>query len=191
MTTIAVITGSVREGSFNQMLADLALSQLKEHGAKVTRIDLASYNLPIYSAELEANHFPPDALRLKQVLIEQDGLLVVSPEYNGSIPPLLKNAIDWASRPTGDEGLVALTAYRSKVAAIMSASLSPFGGLRGLMHLRQILTTVQMLVIPDQVSVPAAHAAFDDEGRLKDEMVTSLIDITTQRLIKVASALAA
>lgn len=172
------------------MLADLALSQLKAHGAKVTEIDLASFDLPIYSAELEANNFPPDALRLKQILIEQDGLLVVSPEYNGSIPPLLKNAIDWASRPTGDEGLVALTAYRGKVAAIMSASLSPFGGLRGLMHLRQILTTVQMLVIPDQVSVPAAHAAFDGDGGLKDGMVTSLIDITTQRLVKVAAALA-
>src|SRR5690606_41722073 len=164
MTKIAVITGSVREGSFNQMLADLALSKLKDHGAKVRLIDLASYNLPIYSAELEANHFPPDALRLKQVLIEQDGLLVVSPEYNGSLTPLLKNAIDWASRPTGDEGLVALSAYRGKAAAIMSASISPFGGLRGLMHLRQILSTIQMLVIPEQVLVPNAHAAFAEDG---------------------------
>src|SRR3546814_6336846 len=97
-------------------------------------------------------------------------LLFVSPEYNGSLPPLLKNAIDWASRPTGDESLVALTAYRGKAAAIMSASISPFGGLRGLMHLRQILSTIQMLVIPEQVVVPAAHAAFAEDGSLKEPL---------------------
>lgn len=190
MPKIAVITGSLREGSFNQMLAKLAIARLEAHGAAVTEVDLAAFDLPIYSAALEANNFPPDALRLKQTLVEQDGLLVVSPEYNGSIPPLLKNAIDWASRPTGDEGLVALSAYRGKAAAIMSASLSPFGGLRALMHLRQILTTIQMIVIPDQVSVPAAHAAYDSDGGLKEELLTTLVDITTARLVKVATALA-
>jgi len=190
MTKIAVITGSVRQGSFNKMLAKLAVARLEAHGAMVTEIDLAAFELPIYAAELEADNFPPDALRLKQILSEQDGLLVVSPEYNGSIPPLLKNAIDWASRPTGDEGLIALTAYRGKAAAIMSASLSPFGGMRGLMHLRQILTTVQMMVIPDQVVIPAAHAAYESDGRLKEELPATLVDITTARLIKVAAALA-
>ncbi|MEW4467549.1 NAD(P)H-dependent oxidoreductase [Parasphingorhabdus sp. JC815] len=189
MTKIAVITGSIREGSYNQMLAKLAIAQLEAHGAEVTEIDLATFDLPLYSAAIEANDFPQDALRLKQLLTEQDGLLVVSPEYNGSIPPLLKNAIDWASRPTGDEGLVALTAYRGKAAAIMSASLSPFGGLRGLMHLREILTTIQMVVIPDQVVIPAAHAAYDSDGQLKEELPATLISIATARLIKVAAAL--
>ena len=190
MTKIGVIAGSIREGSYNQLLAKIATARLEAHGAAVTQIDLAAFDLPIYSAALETNNFPPDALRLKETLAGQDGLLVVSPEYNGSIPPLLKNAIDWASRPTGDEGLVALSAYRGKAAAIMSASLSPFGGLRALMHLRQILTTVQMLVIPDQVSVPAAHAAYDTDGGLKEAMLTTLVDITTARLVKVAAALA-
>src|SRR3546814_5432594 len=97
-------------------------------------------------------------------------LLFVSPEYNGSLPPLLKNAIDWASRPTGDEGLVALTAYRGKAAAVMSASISPFGGLRGLMHLRQILSTIQMLVIPEQVVVPAAHRSEEHTSELQSLM---------------------
>ena len=190
MTKIGVIAGSVRKGSFNKMLAKLAVARLEAHGAVVTEVDLGALELPIYAAELEADNFPPDALRLKQILSEQDGLLVVSPEYNGSIPPLLKNAIDWASRPTGDAGMIALTAYRGKAAAIMSASLSPFGGMRGLMHLRQILTTVQMTVIPDQVVIPAAHAAYESDGQLKDELPVTLVDITAARLIKVAAALA-
>src|SRR3546814_12276348 len=114
--------------------SDLAAS-LEAQGASVTRVDLAAFDLPLYSAALEASAFPPDALKLKTLFAAQDGLLFVSPEYNGSLPPLLKNAIDWASRPTGDESLVALTAYRGQAAAIMSASIRPFGGLRGLMQI--------------------------------------------------------
>lgn len=146
----------------------LAIRALEAQGAEVTDVDLASYDLPLYSAAIESGAFPADAERLKRVFAAQDGLLFVSPEYNGSVSPLLKNAIDWASRPTGDEGLVALVAYRGKAAAIMSASVSPFGGLRGLIHLRQILSTVQALVIPEQVLIPNAHAAFDESGALKD-----------------------
>lgn len=191
MTSIAVIVGSTREGSFNRALGDLAAASLAAQGASVTRVDLATFDLPLYSAALEANDFPPDAQRLKDIFAAQDGLLFVSPEYNGSLPPLLKNAIDWASRPTGGEGLVALTAYRGKAAAIMSASISPFGGLRGLMHLRQILSTIQMLVIPEQVVVPNAHAAFAEDGSLKEALPASLVEMTAGRLVAVAKALSA
>lgn len=191
MTSIAVVVGSSREGSFNRMLGEVAAASLETQGARVTRVDLAAFDLPLYSAAREANDFPPDALKLKALFAAQDGLLFVSPEYNGSLPPLLKNAIDWASRPMGDESLVALTAYRGKAAAIMSASISPFGGLRGLMHLRQILSTIQMLVIPEQVLVPNAHAAFADDGSLKEALPTSLVEMTTGRLIAVATALSA
>jgi NAD(P)H-dependent FMN reductase len=190
MTHIAVIAGSTRAGSFNRALARLAAARLAAHGADVVEVDLATFDLPLYSAALEAEAFPPDALRLKQLFAAQDGLLFVSPEYNGSVPPLLKNAIDWASRPTGDEGLVALTAYRGKAMAVMAASISPFGGLRALAHLRQILSTVQTLVIPEQVLVPNAHAAFDAEGALKDALPASLVDMTAARLVAVAAALA-
>lgn len=190
MTNIAVIVGSTRAGSYNRALGELAAASLEAQGAKVTRIDLAAFELPLYSAALEADAFPPDALKLKALFVAQDGLLFVSPEYNGSLPPLLKNAIDWASRPTGDEGLVALAAYRGKAAAIMSASLSPFGGLRALMHLRQILSTIQMLVIPEQVAVPDAHAAFAEDGSLKEALPASLVAMTAGRLVAVAKALA-
>jgi len=191
MTSIAVVVGSTREGSFNRALGELAAARLEAQGASVTRVDLAAFDLPLYSAACEANDFPPDALKLKTLFAAQDGLLFVSPEYNGSLSPLLKNAIDWASRPTGDESLVALTAYRGKAAAIMSASISPFGGLRGLMHLRQILSTIQMLVIPEQVLVPNAHAAFAEDGSLREPLPASLVDMTAARLVAVAKALSA
>ena len=191
MTSIAVIVGSIREGSYNRALGELAAASLEAQGASVTRVDLAAFDLPLYSAALEADAFPPDAQRLKTLFAAQDGLLFVSPEYNGSLTPLLKNAIDWASRPTGGEGLVALSAYRGKAAAIMSASISPFGGLRGLMHLRQILSTIQMLVIPEQVLVPNAHAAFAEDGSLKEPLPASLVDMTAARLVAVAKALSA
>lgn len=191
MTSIAIVVGSTREGSYNRALGELAAASLEAQGATVTRVDLAAFDLPLYSAAIEAGAFPPDAERLKALLAAQDGLLFVSPEYNGSLPPLLKNAIDWASRPTGGEGLVALTAYRGKAAAIMSASISPFGGLRGLMHLRQILSTIQMLVIPEQVVVPNAHTAFAADGSLNEALPASLVEMTAGRLIAVAKALAA
>ncbi len=191
MTRIAVIVGSTRDGSFNRALGALAGVRLAAHGAEVTVVDLAALDLPIYTAAREAEAFPADALGLKATLAAQDGLLFVSPEYNGSIPALLKNAIDWASRPTGDEGPVALTAFRGKAAAIMGASISPFGGIRGLAHLRQILGTIQMLVIPDQVLIPNAHAAFDETGQLREALPASLVDMTAARLVAVAKALAA
>ena len=190
MARIAVIVGSTREGSFNRALGKLAIRALEAQGAVVADVDLAGFDLPLYSAAREADDFPADAKRLKALFAAQEGLLFVSPEYNGSIPPLLKNAIDWASRPTGEETLVALTAYRGKASAIMSASVSPFGGLRGLMHLRQILSTVQTLVIPEQVLVPNAHAAFDETGNLKGALPASLVEMTAARLVAVARALA-
>lgn len=190
MVAIAIIVGSTRDGSWNQALGMAASRAMAAQGADVTWVDLADFDLPIYSDALEKGAFPADALRLKQILAAQDGLLFVSPEYNGSIPSLLKNAIDWASRPTGEEGPLALTAYRGKAAAIMSASLSPFGGLRGLAHLRQILSTIQMMVIPEQVVLPNAHLAFDADGQLQDSLPASLVEMTSARLLAVARALA-
>jgi NAD(P)H-dependent FMN reductase len=191
LTKIAVVVGSTREGSFNRMLGKLAVGALEAEGANVADIDLADFDLPLYSAAREAGAFPADAERLKQLFAAQDGLLFVSPEYNGSVSPLLKNAIDWASRPTGGESLVALSAYRGKASAVMAASISPFGGLRGLMHLRQILSTIQTLVIPEQVLVPNAHAAFDADGNLVEALPATLVGMTAARLVAVAKALAA
>ena len=190
MAKIAVMVGSNRQGSFNGVLADLASAALTENGARVTNIDLAALDLPIYSAHLEADAFPAAARELKETLAAQDGILVVSPEYNGSVTPLLKNGIDWASRPGEGEGPIALSAFRGKASAMMAASISPFGGLRGLLQLRQILATVQTVAIPDQLLVPLAHSAFGEDGNLVDPLQASLVQTIAKRLIVVAEALA-
>ncbi|MGN6500069.1 MAG: NADPH-dependent FMN reductase [Tsuneonella sp.] len=188
---IAVLAGSLREGSYNRTLAALAAARLRENGGAVTEVDLAEYELPIYRHEIEESAFPPAALALKRLFQTQDALMIVSPEYNGSIPPLLKNALDWASRPTDGEALTALSAYRGKAAAIASASIGPFGGLRALTHLRQILSTMQMLVIPEQVMVPLAGSAFDDDGSLGEALPAMLLDALAKRLVLVAAGTSA
>ncbi|WP_298017380.1 NADPH-dependent FMN reductase [uncultured Parasphingopyxis sp.] len=187
---IGIIAGSLREGSYNAKLANLAAEDARTLGADVTAIDLAEFDLPIYHHAIETDAFPDAALRLKETLKAQDALLIASPEYNGSIPGLLKNTIDWASRPTDGEGLVALSAFRDKAAGIMSASISPFGGLRGLAHLRQILSTIQMVVHPAQVSVPVAHQAFDGD-RLVDDLPRQLLADMVGKVAAMAEGLRA
>lgn len=179
---LLVLAGSLREGSFNQRLADQAADFAREAGAEVSSVKLDEFDLPIYSPSLELNAFPPGARALKSLFTRHDGVLIATPEHNGSIPSLLKNAIDWASRPTDGEQVLALTAFRGKVAGILSASPSPFGGLRALMHLRQILTTVQALVVPEQVAVPFADRAFEGD-KLTDPMARQILAAMTRRVV--------
>ncbi len=156
---ILAFAGSARADSYNKRLVKVAADGARAVGAEATLIDLRDYRLPIFDQDLEAAEGLPDKAReLKEIMLSHDGLLIAAPEYNSSITPLLKNTIDWISRP-GD-GEKALTAYEGKVAAIMSASPGRLGGLRGLSHLRSILSNIGVLVIPDQVAVSEAHKAF-------------------------------
>ena len=109
---------------------------------------------------------PENGKKLKKLLIDHDGLLIASPEYNSSFPAVLKNAIDWVSRPAPGEP--SLAAFRGKVATLMSASPGALGGLRGLVHLRSILGNIGVIVLPDQIAVAQAHEAFNPDGPLKD-----------------------
>lgn len=182
MTSFLAFAGSARRDSWNKKLIRSAVASAKNAGADVTLIDLADYRLPLYDGDLEAAEgVPENALKLKALFKAHQGLLIASPEYNSSITPLLKNTLDWISREwQGESGLVP---YRHKVAAIMGASPGPFGGMRMLPHLRQILNTLGVLVLPGQLSVPKAGEAFDHEGSLKsterlDELVAELLRIT-------------
>jgi chromate reductase len=130
-------------------------------------LDLKDFPLPLFDQDLEAEHGMPDnGTKLKRLFIDHDGLLVASPEYNSSITAVLKNAIDWLSRPAPGEP--PLVAFRGKVATLMSASPAALGGLRGLVHLRSILGNIGVIVLPDQVAVPKAHEAFQPDGSLND-----------------------
>ena len=165
---ILAFAGSARRESFNKRLVRIAAEAARQAGADVTLIDLADYPLPLYNGDLEAaDGLPAEAVELKKLFLEHDGLLISAPEYNSSITPLLKNTIDWVSRPLPGEG--PLAAYKGKVAALMSASPGGLGGLRGLVHVRAILGNIGVIVLPDQIAVREAHIAFSEDGRLKDE----------------------
>lgn len=187
---LLAVSGSTRSGSFNQRLLDLAADQARAAGAEVTAISLRDFQLPLYDADLEAEAFPEPADRLRALFIAHHGFLIASPEFNGSVSGVLKNAIDWASRPRAGEPMTALPAFRGKVAGVMSASISPFGGLRGLLALRQILGTIQTLVATEQVLVPFAERAFD--GReLVDPLPKQLLPLMVNRVVFLARALKA
>lgn len=164
---IVAFAGSARKDSWNQKLVNVAAEGARAAGAEVTVLDMRDFAMPLFDEDLEAAEGPTETvIRFKEVLLAHDGLLIASPEYNSSITPLLKNTIDWVSRASN--GTKALAAYQGKVAAVMSASPGRLGGLRGLVHLRSILSNIGVLVIPDQVAVPNAHSAFDESGDLVD-----------------------
>jgi NAD(P)H-dependent FMN reductase len=164
---ILAFAGSARTDSFNKKLIRLAAQAARAAGADVTLIDLRDYPMPIYDGDCEKEKgIPENGIKLKTLFIEHDGLLISSPEYNSSISPLLKNSIDWVSRPApGEPPLVAFT---GKVAALMSASPGALGGLRGLVTVRSILGNIGVIVLPDQVAVIKAGEAFNPDGTLKD-----------------------
>ena len=168
MPSLLVFAGSARKQSLNKKLARAAAEAAEAAGLTATYIDLADYEMPLYNGDLEAEHgLPESTLRLKEVFAQHDGLMISCPEYNSSITPLLKNTIDWLSRPAPDEA--SLAAFRGKVAGLLAASPGALGGLRGLVHVRSILGNMGVWVAPAQVALGQARAAFDDNGRLIDE----------------------
>jgi predicted amidohydrolase YtcJ/NAD(P)H-dependent FMN reductase len=166
---ILAFAGSLRKDSWNKKLVKIAAEGAKKTGAEVTFIDLKDYPLPIFDQDLEANEgMHPNGKKLKDLLILHDGFLIASPEYNSSITPVLKNAVDWSSRSSGPEDHNSLAGFTGKVAVIMSASPGALGGLRGLVHLRAILGNIGVIVLPDQKSIPKAQEAFSADGLLSD-----------------------
>lgn len=184
---IVAFAGSSRLGSFNTKLIQIAVDAAREASAEVTLVDLRALALPLFDQDLESSDGLPDgAKRLKSLLRESDGFLIASPEYNSSITPLLKNAIDWASRAETDSELP-LVAYRDKAAALFSASPGGFGGLRGLVTLRSILGNIGVHVLPDQVCISTAHEAFDETGKLKDARKTAVVSGLARALVDFAT----
>ncbi len=158
---ILAVAGSTRKGSFNRQALEYAVHGAREADADVTVIDLNDYPLPLYNGDLEESHGLPDSvIRLKNLFKTHHGLLLACPEYNGSVTPLLKNTIDWVSRPHGEES--GLVPYQGKWAALIAASAGNLGGLRGLRHVREILTNLQVMVIPRQMALTQADKTLAD-----------------------------
>jgi chromate reductase, NAD(P)H dehydrogenase (quinone) len=167
MPKILAFSGSVRKDSYNQKLVQLAALGAQQAGAEVTVVNLVDYPMPIFNQDLEmVEGMPKPARTFKELLIAHDGFLIASPEYNSAFSPLLKNAIDWASRREGHE--TPLLPFRGKVTAIMAASPGALGGMRGLVFLRMLLANIGMIVLPDQQTVAFADKAFHTDGYLID-----------------------
>ena len=165
---LLAFAGSLRAGSWNKNLINVACDTAEAAGCEVTRIELNDYTLPIYDGDIEAGDgIPENALTLKQMFLDHHGLLISTPEYNNSISAVLKNTIDWVSRPHEDNP--AQHWFRGKVVGLMAASPGARGGISGLHTTRQILSVLGAIVVPTQYGVGGAHNAFDDDGKITVE----------------------
>lgn len=183
---ILILGGSIRSGSYSQQLADAYASKLAGLDCMVTRITLTDYSLPIMDEDLQkASGIPDNAVKLARLFHGSDAVVIVTPEYNGSLPPLLKNAIDWISRVSTNNGSPVI-AYRNKLCAIASTSAGLMGGVSALGHLRDILVRLGMLVISEQLALGHANKAFDpmDQQLLSDRHNTILTAACTSLVEK-------
>jgi chromate reductase, NAD(P)H dehydrogenase (quinone) len=170
MATIQLLAfaGSLRTHSFNQGVLSHLVAGAEAAGAKVLRPEPGTLALPLYDGDLEAaSGLPAKARAWQQLMAAHDGFLIAAPEYNGSITPLLKNAIDWASRPVTGASDSGRAVYEGRVAGLVGASQGALGGLRGLRHVREILTNLGVVVVPQQLAVtwpsgPDAAAGLSD-----------------------------
>ena len=189
MTKILAFAGSSRKHSVNKKLVHIAALAAQKEGASVTVIDLADYPMPLFNLDLEKEQgMPEKAHEFKNLLIEHDGFLIASPEYNSAFSPLLKNVIDWASRAESDNE-PPLLAYKGKTASIMAASPGALGGLRGLVFLRMLLANIGITVLPEQQAIPHAFKAFSDKGSLNDTSQQLAIEKLGINLVQVINKL--
>jgi chromate reductase len=183
---ILVIPGSLRTGSLNARLAAVAVDGLARLDVDVTKISLGDFPLPIYDGDLESSSgVPKHAVNLKRMIAAHHGVLIVTPEYNSSLPPLLKNAIDWVSR-VQDTGETPGQVYRETPFAIAAASNGKLGGTRCLQALRLVLSSCRALVIPNQLALSFADEAYDDMDRLKHVADIAALQAMLQQLVDVA-----
>jgi chromate reductase len=165
--TLFSFSGSVRKKSYNTQLAQLASRLARAEGVEVQDLNLADYPLPIFSEDLESEKGSPEGLaKLKEMFMTSSGFILSSPEYNGSLSPLLKNTIDWLSRPY--QGKNGLACFQGKIMLMLAASPGRLGGLRGMLQLRTIMSGIGTLVLPQDFALANAHEAFASDGSLKD-----------------------
>jgi chromate reductase len=185
---ILAFDGSGRKGSANHQLLDIVATGARAAHAEVTFINLRDFDIPLYDGDLESEQgLPAGVKKLKALFDTHHAFLIASPEYNGSFTPLLKNALDWVSRPL--DGDKPLQQFKGKIAAITSTSPGKLGGLRGLYQLQNLLFILQTIVLPDIIAVGGSREAFDDQGQLKDEKMQQNAINLGQKLAKMASAL--
>jgi chromate reductase, NAD(P)H dehydrogenase (quinone) len=185
---ILAFAGSLRAQSFNKKLVAVAAEAARELGCDVDLLDLRDFPMPIYDGDYEQSHGQPQSAKhLKARILACDALLVGCPEYNASITAVLKNTIDWLSRPQAGEPSV----FKGRPAALLAASMGPIGGLRGLSPVRDIFTQLGVLTVPTQFALGTAQNAFDGDGKLIDPMHRNLVKDVLIELATITSAIRA
>ena len=176
-----MFSGSTRKESVNKKLIAATADLAKAQGAEVTLIDLADYSMPLYDGDFEEESgIPENAKKLCELVANHDALMISSPEYNGLPSPLLKNTIDWITR-------VDYKVFTGKIAGLVAASPGALGGLRGLPHLRTLLTNLNALVVPQQAAIDGASKAFDGQGAFVDEKQEKTVGGVIAAVISVKS----
>ncbi len=181
-TNYLIFGASLRKGSLNDKLASLAASVVEEAGGTVVRAGMADFDCPSYDLDVETGAgIPAGADRFRSNLLSTDGFIIASPEYNASMPGILKNVIDWVSRYRPQP-------LKGRHGLVMSASPSMAGGNRGLWALRVPLEHLGARVYPDMFSLAQAHEAFDASGRLKDAKLQKWFESTVDCFIESVEA---
>lgn len=184
MPKFLAFSSSVRNGSYNRRLIELAARHARELGAEVDLADFREFDMPLFNGDLnEESGLPAGARALIRRLERADGLMIAAPEYNYSIPGNLKNAIDWASRSRPQP-------FKAKSGLIMAASPSVMGGIRGLWQLRIPLEGLGVFLHPEMFALAQAHVAFDDRGQILDATVAERLRQTVADFVQMATALA-
>jgi chromate reductase, NAD(P)H dehydrogenase (quinone) len=185
---ILAFAASLRRGSWNRKLIRVAAEGAREAGAEVTLLDLKEYPLPVYDGDIEAEQgLPEGAIKLKEIFKQHQGMLISSPEYNGGYPGMLKNLIDWVSRPM--EGEKPFEPFRYKPVGAMAASPGRLGGNRMMATLRGLLTHMQMLVVPEVYGLSGADTAFDERGKLKDPKAEAAVKKISKAVVELTRKL--
>lgn len=177
MVRILGLSGSLRRGSHNSSLLRAA-AELLPPGVELELYD-GLRELPPYDPDLDTEPADPAVVRLREAITAADGVLIATPEYNGSIPGVLKNALDWASRPFPDN------AFRGKPVAVVGASTGLFGAVWAQAETRKVLNIVGAEVIDHELPVGQADAAFSEEGELVEpehrSVLADLVGVLTAR----------
>lgn len=186
--TILAICGSLRQGSTNRKVLDMAADGAKGAGARVVDVDLRQYPMAAYNEDDQnRDGLPETATRLRQMMFDCDGVLFAVPEYNRTLPGGFKNVIDWISRRDA-QGPLSVSCFKGKYVALMAASSGMSGGRRSLDEMRLLLTTFGCHVLTEQVSLPGARAIFDHSGPV-DPKLRPMVASLGVRLVQVIGAL--
>ncbi|MDE1038682.1 MAG: NAD(P)H-dependent oxidoreductase [Phycisphaerales bacterium] len=185
---VLAFAGSTRKESVNKRLARIALRAAKKAGAETTFVDLQDFNIPLYCDDLVAKQgIPEGVLEFKQLLNSHNGFFIASPEYNGSLTGVLKNAIDWATiKADGEERM---SCWNGKIVGILAASPGGLGGIRGLAHIRTILSGIGTIVLPSQLAVGNSHANLINDEQITDENLQLQLQNIAKEMLRVIDGL--